>query len=130
MTTDTTIKKVDSRHSPTGEMGQKYLASGVSLAMRLWESEQPSVGKDYHSRPYETVGYVISGRAKLHIGDQVATLNTGDSWVVPKGARHKYEILEPFTALEASHPPAHIEGRDQQQWGAFPPDREMGEDLI
>ena len=34
---DTTVKKIDSKHSPKGEMGQKYLASGTSLAMRLWE---------------------------------------------------------------------------------------------
>lgn len=114
MTTDTTIKKIDSRHSPTGEMGQKYLASGVSLSMRLWQQEEPGQEKTFHSRPYETVGYVIDGRAKLHIGDQTAVLNKGDSWVVPEGVDHKYEILEPFTAVEATHPPAHVSARDQQ----------------
>lgn len=113
MSTNTTIKKVDSRHSPTGKAGQKYLASGVSLSMRLWEKEQPDQEKSFHSRPYETVGYVIDGRAKLHIGDQTAVLEKGDSWVVPKGVEHKYEIIEPFTAVEATHPPAHVAGRDQ-----------------
>lgn len=114
MTTDTTIKKVDLKHSPTGDMGQTYLASGVSVAMRLWQREQTDQDKTTHSRPYETVGYVIDGRAKLHIGEQTAVLNKGDSWVVPKGAEHRYEILEPFTAVEATHPPAHVAGRDQQ----------------
>jgi quercetin dioxygenase-like cupin family protein len=95
-------------------MGQKYLASGVSLAMRLWQEEQPGQQKTFHSRLYETVGYVISGRAKLHIGDQTVILDKGDSWVVPKGTEHKYEILETFTAVEATHPPAHVAGRDQQ----------------
>ena len=113
MSIDTTIKKIDSRHSPTGEMGQKYLASGVSLAMRLWQKEQPGQEKEFHSRPYETVGYVIKGQAKLHIGEQMVILNKGYSWVVPKGAEHRYEILEPFTAVEATHPPAHVDGRDQ-----------------
>ncbi len=51
MTTDTTIKKIDSAHSPTGEMGQKYLASGTSLAMRLWQDEQPGQKKEVHTRP-------------------------------------------------------------------------------
>ncbi|MDX2153102.1 MAG: hypothetical protein SFV54_20325 [Bryobacteraceae bacterium] len=37
---DTTIMKVDSAHSPTGKHGETYLASGKSLAMRLWR-EQP-----------------------------------------------------------------------------------------
>jgi quercetin dioxygenase-like cupin family protein len=114
MTTDTTITKIDSRHSPTGEMGQKYLASGVSISMRLWQKEQPHKDKQPHTRPYETVGYVINGRAKLHIEGQTVILSEGDSWVVPKGTEHTYEILEPFTAVEATHPPAHVHGRDDE----------------
>jgi quercetin dioxygenase-like cupin family protein len=111
---DTTITKVDSRYSPKGEMGQKYLASGVSVAMRLWENEQPTDKKPVHRRPYETVGYVISDRAELHIGDQKVVLEPGNSWVVPKNAEHSYTILEPFTAVEATHPPAHVSGRDEE----------------
>lgn len=113
MTTDTTIKKIDSKHSPTGEMGQKYLASGVSVSMRLWENVESGQNKTIHARPYETVGYVIKGQAKLYISGQMAILNKGDSWVVPQGTDHRYEILEPFTAVEATHPPAHVSGRDQ-----------------
>jgi hypothetical protein len=40
-------------------------------------------------------------------------LGHGDSWVVPKGALHRYTILEPFTAVEATYPPAHVHGRDE-----------------
>ncbi len=36
---DTTIIKVDSQHSPKGDDGEKYLASGKNVAMRLWENE-------------------------------------------------------------------------------------------
>lgn len=110
---DTTIKKIDSRHSPTGEMGQKYLASGVSIAMRLWEKMDPDKAKEERTRPYETVGYVLNGRAELHSEGQVVTLEPGDSWVVPQNARHSYKILEPFTAVEATHPPAHVSKRDE-----------------
>ncbi len=52
---DTTVTKVDSSNSPTGEMGQKYLASGKSLAMRLWENEEPNDDKAEQTRDYETV---------------------------------------------------------------------------
>lgn len=112
--TDTTIKKIDSDHSPTGEMGQKYLATGISMAMRMWENVPAGQDKEPRSRPYETVGYVISGRAELHAEGQMVLLEPGDSWVVPKGARHTYKILEPFTAVEATHPPAHVAGRDEE----------------
>ena len=110
--TDTTIKKIDSDHSPEGSMGQKYLASGTTLAMRLWENEQPGQVKKSGARSYETIGYVIKGKAELHMGEQVARLEPGDSWVVPEGVEHRYKILAPFTAVEATHPPAHVGGRD------------------
>ena len=34
---ETSITKVNAKSSPKGSMGQKYLAAGVSMAMRLWE---------------------------------------------------------------------------------------------
>lgn len=109
---DTTVKKINSNYSPKGEMGQKYLASGKTLAMRLWENEQPNEAKPEEKRDYETVGYVISGRAELHLEGQMVLLEPGDSWVVPKGASHTYKILESFTAVEATSPPSQIHGRD------------------
>jgi quercetin dioxygenase-like cupin family protein len=94
-------------------MGQKYLASGIHVSMRLWEEEQPGKSDQATMRDYETVGYVISGRAELHLEGQMALLEPGDSWVVPKGASHFYRILEPFTAVEATSPPSAIHGRDE-----------------
>lgn len=110
---DTTITKVDSTHSPRGDMGQKYLAAGVQLGMRLWEREEPGEDKPARRRDYETVGYVIEGRAELHLEGQMVLLEPGDSWVVAKGASHTYKILETFTAVEATSPPAHVHGRDR-----------------
>jgi quercetin dioxygenase-like cupin family protein len=40
-------------------------------------------------------------------------LEPGDSWLVPKGAVHTYKILEPFTAVEATSPPAEVGNRDK-----------------
>lgn len=109
---DTTVIKVHSQESPRGEMGQKYLASGKSISMRLWENEQPDQPKEPTARDYETVGFVIGGSAELHLEGQMIRLEAGDSWVVPRGASHTYKILEAFTAVEATHPPAQVHGRD------------------
>lgn len=109
---DTTVVKVSSAASPQGEMGQVYLASGKSVSMRLWQGEAPGEPKPAASRDYETVGYVISGLAELHLEGQMVRLEAGDSWVVPMGASHTYKILEPFTAVEATHPPAQVKNRD------------------
>jgi quercetin dioxygenase-like cupin family protein len=110
---DTTVKKIDSRHSPRGEMGQKYLATGVRMGMRLWEELPPEREKELRSRPYETIGFVLAGRAELHVEGSQVLLEPGDSWVVPKGASHSYRILEPFSAVEVTSPPAHVHGRDE-----------------
>lgn len=113
MPEDKTIKKVNSATSPKGEMGQKYLADGKSVSMRMWEKEEPGESKLEAARDYETVGYVVEGRAELHLEGQMILLEPGDSWLVPKGASHTYKILDAFTAVEATSPPAEVHGRDE-----------------
>ena len=110
---DTTVTKIDGTHSPHGKQGQKYLASGIGVAMRLWEREEPGERKPSVRRDYETVGYVLEGRAELHVEGQMVLLNKGDSYVVPRGSEHSYRILETFSCVEATHPPAHAHGRDE-----------------
>jgi len=56
---------------------------------------------------------VIAGRAELTLEGQTLRLEPGDAWLVPAGAAHAYRILEPFTAVEATAPPAHVHGRDE-----------------
>jgi len=111
---DTSVTKVESGRSPKGSMGQRYLASGLHVAMRLWEKEPAGEAKPKRRRDYETVGYVIEGRAELHLEGQMVILQAGDSWVVPAGSEHTYKILAPFTAVEATSPPAHAHGRDEK----------------
>ncbi|HYD32675.1 MAG TPA: cupin domain-containing protein [Azospirillaceae bacterium] len=110
---DSTVKKVQAEHSPRGKMGQVYLVSGKSVSMRLWQDEAPGDDKPAARRTYETVGYVIKGRAELEIEGQTIRLEPGSSWLVPKDAEHRYRILEPFTAVEATSPPAQVHGRDE-----------------
>jgi quercetin dioxygenase-like cupin family protein len=110
---DTTIKKVESKSSPQGDMGQKYLVAGKRVSMRLWVLEPGGELKTPTSREYETVGYVVSGSARLEMEGQTLNLKAGDSWLVPAGAMHQYTILEPFTAVEATAPPAEVHGRDE-----------------
>jgi quercetin dioxygenase-like cupin family protein len=110
---DSSVTKVESGHSPKGSMGQRYLASGIHVAMRLWEEEPTGEPKPARRRDYETVGYVIAGRAELHLEGQTLVLNAGDSWVVPAGAEHTYKVVEAFKAVEATSPPAQAHGRDE-----------------
>jgi quercetin dioxygenase-like cupin family protein len=56
---------------------------------------------------------VLEGKAELHIEGQLVLLEKGDSCVVPKGSRHTYKVIETFTAVEATSPPAEVHGRDE-----------------
>ena len=75
---DTSVTKVNAAYSPHGTMGQKYLASGLHVGMRLWEHERPGKTGAETRREYETVGYVIEGRAELHLEGQTVRLEPGD----------------------------------------------------
>lgn len=59
------------------------------------------------------VGAIFSAD-ELKLGNQLLILEPGDSWIVPRRAKHSYRILEPFTAVEATHPPAVVHGRDEK----------------
>ena len=111
--TDTSVKKVSAEAAPRGGMGQAYLVSGKRVSLRLWRDEPPQADKPATRRDYETVGYVIAGRAELTVEGQTLRLEPGDAWLVPAGAEHTYRILEPFTAVEATAPPAQVHGRDE-----------------
>jgi quercetin dioxygenase-like cupin family protein len=125
--TDKTITKIDSAFSPRGEAGQKYLASGKAMSMRLWECEPESSDKAESQRDYETVGFVLKGKAELHIEGQMVLLNAGDSWSVPKGSSHRYKILETFSAVESTSPPAEVHGRDANMDKGEDKDNKNGE---
>lgn len=100
------IREVPENEAPIGQMGQKHLVVGKRMALRVWE-ETPSEGeKEPSSRAYETIGYVLEGRADLYADGQTHTLTAGHSWLVPAGVLHTYTILEAFKAIEATSPPA------------------------
>jgi hypothetical protein len=77
-------------------MGQVYLASGITLGMRLWREEPTRESEPVARRDYEVVGYVLEGRAELEIEEQKVLLKQGDSYVVPRGAAHDIAFWNRF----------------------------------
>ena len=49
---------------------------------------------------------LITGKGRKIVEGETVLLEPGDSWLVPEGAEHTYRILEAFTAVEATAPPA------------------------
>lgn len=98
--------KVSAKQAVEGPHGEIGLAAGERLGMRLWRNEMPNADKPMTRSEHETVGYVVSGRAELIVSGETVTMEPGDSYLVPAGAEHTYRILETFTAVEATSPPA------------------------
>ena len=68
------------------------------------------VEKDYyhplHNHPeHESIGYVISGRLRMCIGEEEFTLGPGDAWHHGVGVFHWTRALEDTRAVEIHSPP-------------------------
>jgi quercetin dioxygenase-like cupin family protein len=94
---------------PTLKVGQPMSAADRFIA---WCKQKQASLQSPTTRDYETVSYVISGSVRLNLEGQTLKLKAGDSWLVPAGAMHQYTIIDPFTAVEATAPPAEVHGRD------------------
>ena len=62
MPSDATVKKVSSKTSPWGDMGQTYLTSGKRVSMR-WQNERPQ-STPVTERDYEIDGLPIGRRSE------------------------------------------------------------------
>lgn len=110
--TEDSARKTSSADAKQGPQGQRYLAGGEAISMRLWDKVPAGHASAPVRRDYETVGYVLAGRAELVLDGDTVTLEPGISWIVPKGIEHSYRIHDAFTAIEATHPPAEDDHRD------------------
>ncbi|MGD9972574.1 MAG: cupin domain-containing protein [Desulfatirhabdiaceae bacterium] len=57
-----------------------------------------------HTHPHEQTGYLISGRIRFTIGEDVLEAIPGDSWCIPGNMEHQADILENSVAIEVFSP--------------------------
>jgi hypothetical protein len=50
----------------------------------------------------------------LTLEGQVIKRQARDCWLVPAQSEHRSKIIELFTAIEATAPPAQVHGRDEE----------------
>ena len=58
-----------------------------------------------HEHPHEQTGYLVKGKIKLFVEDEVVDLGPGDSWCIPGGVPHSAEVLEDAVIIEVFSPP-------------------------
>ena len=57
-----------------------------------------------HTHPHEQIGYLVSGRVRFELGDEVKEISAGDSWIIPSEVPHEVTALEDSVALDIFSP--------------------------
>jgi quercetin dioxygenase-like cupin family protein len=65
---------------------------GPNFALRRFIME-PGGGIPSHTNTVEHEQYVLCGRARVSIGDEIAEVRAGDVVFIPAGTPHAYEVL-------------------------------------
>lgn len=75
-----------------------------AMAVRIDAKKGGSV--PMHTHPHEQIGFLISGRATLQIGDEARELAPGDGYSIPGGVPHGVtEVAEDSVFLDIFSPP-------------------------
>lgn len=76
-----------------------FTGDGATLA---WTTLDPGHAPNPHAHAYEQIVYVVSGRLRFTVGDDVAELAPGDMIVVPPGIEHFAETIGDEPAVDLS----------------------------
>ena len=82
---------------------RKTLAVGEHSLMTKFVLEAGSE-LPMHKHPHEQIGFLVSGRLVLTIGDESCALEPGDSWAVPGDVEHCAKVIEHAEAIEVFYP--------------------------
>ncbi len=58
-----------------------------------------------HTHPHDQVGYVVSGRLRMVMGEQTLECGPGDSYHAPPDVPHSGAALEPSVVIDVFSPP-------------------------
>ena len=95
-----------------GTADKKQLVEGVQLST-LAHGEKTLMGQfniaqgsaiPPHSHPHEQTGFIVSGKLRLTVEDEVFEAQAGDSWCLPGGVEHAAEALEDAVVIEVFSP--------------------------
>jgi quercetin dioxygenase-like cupin family protein len=82
---------------------QKTLVHGAKTLMVEFVLQKDAI-LPRHSHPQEQTGYLVRGKIRLTIGQDVYEAMPGDSWCIPGSVLHGAEIIEESVAVEVFSP--------------------------
>ncbi|HWO43848.1 MAG TPA: cupin domain-containing protein [Candidatus Eisenbacteria bacterium] len=91
-----------------GELLVKPLIKGDQMTF-LEIHYQPGVGAPMHVHSHESLAYVVKGKVKMTVGQDVYTLGPGDVCRHPRGVPHAVEGIEESVVVEIKSPAPDID---------------------
>ncbi len=95
-----------------GTAEKKEMVEGVHLST-LVHGEKTLMGQfeiakgaevPRHSHPHEQTGFMVSGKLRFRVEEEIMEVETGDSWCIPGEAEHGVEALEDSVVIEVFAP--------------------------
>lgn len=96
------IKEIEKKEIFPGVIGQ-YLGAGEQMNVMHWNFEDNVILPE-HSHESEQFGYVIKGGFKVTIDGVTKLLQEGDSYFVPKNAKHSFTSVGETEAIDVFSP--------------------------
>ncbi|MBL7127944.1 MAG: cupin domain-containing protein [Ignavibacteria bacterium] len=96
-------KEIKNYKNPLNGIQFKPLLYGEKMLMTEFLLKERSV-IPVHSHPQDQTGYLVSGKMKLYIEDEMFVVTPRDSWYIPGNVKHNAEILEDSIAIEVFSP--------------------------
>jgi len=91
-----------------GSIGLKALMSGDRMVILEIKYEAGS-SSPVHTHSHESLCYVVSGTAKVKVGDQSSTVGPGDVCRHPEGVPHSVEAIDDLVVVEVKSPAQPLE---------------------
>lgn len=82
-----------------GKFNQKILCSTDECQM-IELNETAGMQSKPRSRDFDILGYVVSGKLSITIGNQEYELASGDSFFIPKNTQYFHNVIENCRTVE------------------------------
>jgi unsaturated pyranuronate lyase len=101
------VKAIEGAAVYGGELLVKPMLMGDEMTI-MEIQYTPGVGAPLHSHTHESLVYVVRGKVKTTVGDDVHILGPGDVCRHPAGVPHGVEALEESVTIEIKSPAPDI----------------------
>ncbi len=96
------LKNLEALHGVVARPGVLRRSFSGEQGTIAFTTLEPGHAPYPHSHPHEQIVYILSGRARFHVGDEEAVVGPGDMLVVPSGVEHWAEAVGDEAVLDLS----------------------------